>query len=180
MYDIEKIKEYIKGNLSSYRYEHSLMVAEEAKRLAIHYGLDSDKAYVIGLLHDMAKDLDDEKNSEYISKYHIDSSMDGKLLHAEVGYYMAKEQGYDNDICDAIRYHTLGHPDMDMYAKIVLVADKIARVDINSQIEETRKLAYEDINKAIVYYLNNLKNKLESLGKKMHSWSETCLEELNK
>jgi len=179
MEDINEIKSYLKARLTDYRYEHSLMVADECEKLAIHYGVDSNKAYIAGLIHDMAKDLSEEENNKYIEKYEIDSSFDMKTLHGEIGYYMAMEQGYDNDICDAVRYHTLGHDGMNIYAKIVLVADKIARSDSNPQIDETRKLAYESLDDAIVYYLKFLKDKLNSLGKEMHPWSIRCLEELS-
>lgn len=53
MYNIEKIKNDIKNNLSEFRYEHSLLVATCALSLARHYNLDEDKAYVAGLIHDI-------------------------------------------------------------------------------------------------------------------------------
>ena len=43
MYDINKIKEYLKENLSEYRYNHSLLVAKEAKSLAKAYNYDEEK-----------------------------------------------------------------------------------------------------------------------------------------
>ena len=45
MYNIEDIKNDIKENLSEYRYNHSLNVAEECVKLAGKYGVDRDKAY---------------------------------------------------------------------------------------------------------------------------------------
>ena len=177
MYKLDKIKKYIREQLSDFRYEHSLMVAEEAKNLAKHYGVDEEKAYVAGLIHDMAKDLSEEKNNEYRLKYNIDSSFDGKILHGEIGYYMAKEQGFDDEICNAVRYHTLGHVDMDIYSKIVLLADKYARNILNEAMLEEKRLAYTDLDAAIKFYLLSLKNKL---GDKMHPWSMELLGELEK
>ena len=55
MYSIEKIKKDLKDRVSEYRYEHSLMVADEAKNLAKKYNLDEDKAYVAGLVHDIVR-----------------------------------------------------------------------------------------------------------------------------
>ncbi len=180
MYDIISIKKNLKEVLSPYRYEHSLMVADEAKKLAKYYGVDEDKAYVAGLLHDMAKDFSDEKNLEYINKYNIDDSFRGKLLHSEIGYYIALEHGYDKEICDAIRYHTLGHAGMDIYAKIVLVADKIGRETKNDIIDEIRKLAYNNLDHAIILYLENLEERLNLKGLNMHVWSLDLLRELKK
>ena len=70
--DVNEIKIFLKKNMSEYRYDHSLMVAEEARMLANHYGLDENICYVAGLLHDVAKDFSEEKNNEYIKKYSID------------------------------------------------------------------------------------------------------------
>ena len=62
MTNICEIKNYLKSTLSDFRYEHSLMVANEAKKLAMHYNLDLDKAYIAGLVHDIAKEFSDEEN----------------------------------------------------------------------------------------------------------------------
>ena len=71
MYDIEKIKNDLKNNLSQFRFEHSLLVADEAKKLALHYNYDSEKAYVAGLVHDIAKEFDDFENDKWIKKYNL-------------------------------------------------------------------------------------------------------------
>lgn len=56
MYNIDKIKDDVRKNLSKFRYEHSIMVANEAKKLATKYNYDENKAYIAGLLHDMLLD----------------------------------------------------------------------------------------------------------------------------
>ena len=60
MYNISKIKTDLKNNLSEYSYEHCIMVANEAKKLAIHYNVDPEKAYLAVLVHDIAKEYSDE------------------------------------------------------------------------------------------------------------------------
>ena len=42
-HDIDKFKEILKERLNDHRYYHSLCVADEAKRLAHHYGGDAEK-----------------------------------------------------------------------------------------------------------------------------------------
>ena len=61
---IGKYKAYLKEHLSKKRYNHSVNVAGAALELARRYGGDADKAYVAGLLHDCAKDLDISKQLE--------------------------------------------------------------------------------------------------------------------
>ena len=52
--DYIKYKEWLKANLNTERYEHSLGTAECAGILAKKFGLDEDKAILCGLLHDCA------------------------------------------------------------------------------------------------------------------------------
>lgn len=65
MQDIEIIKNDLKKTLTKFRYKHSLKVADEAKKLAKHYNYDEKKAYLAGLIHDIAKDLTEEENYKY-------------------------------------------------------------------------------------------------------------------
>ena len=127
---------------------------------------------------DIMADFSEEKNNEYIKKYSIDSSMYGKLLHSEVGYYWALENGYSKEICNAIRYHTLGYPGMDMYAKVIMIADKIGRNLKNDVLDRIRLIAYKNLDDAIILYLEDLESRLKEKDIKMHPWSLDLLEEL--
>lgn len=71
MYNTEKIKKDLKNNMSQSRYDHSLLVAQEAKLLARHYHIDEEKAYVAGLVHDIAKEFSEDDNKRWIEKYHL-------------------------------------------------------------------------------------------------------------
>ena len=52
--------EELKKHLQPARLYHSINVAEEAKKLALCYGADPEKAYTAGLLHDIMKNTPDE------------------------------------------------------------------------------------------------------------------------
>ena len=56
-YTDEEIIAIIQKRLSANRYQHSLRVAEVARRLAEQYRVDPGQAYTTGLLHDYAKGL---------------------------------------------------------------------------------------------------------------------------
>ena len=62
MKEIIYIKEWLENNLSSKRFHHSLGCAETAQKLAKLFNLDENKAYLAGLIHDCAKNFDDEKS----------------------------------------------------------------------------------------------------------------------
>ena len=126
----EEIKKTLQSTLKPERYEHSLGTAECAKELAKKFGLNEEKAYVAGLLHDCAKCFSKEKLKEIINNHlEVDECelLNHKTFHAPVSAYVAeKDFGVeDKEILSAIRRHTLGKTDMTDFEKIVFLADKI-------------------------------------------------------
>ena len=133
--DIETIKAELKNSLSPKRYNHSILVAEEAKKLAKHYHINEEKAYLTGLIHDIAKELTEEENIYWIKKGKLSKDLENKeninIKHADIGAVIAKEKyNLDDNICNAIKYHTIGNKNMDLLAKIIYIADKIGREKI--------------------------------------------------
>lgn len=185
MYNIKKINEYLKNNLSEHRYEHSLLVAEEAKKLAHHYNYNEDKAYLAGLLHDIAKEFTEEENKKWIKKYNLSSELLlpelNKIVHADIGAVVVKElYNLDDDICNSIKYHTIGNVSMNNLAKIIFIADKIGRKKITPEMEEEKNLAYKNLDLAIALHLKNTEQKLKNTGKKLHPESQKLLNKINK
>lgn len=133
MNSIYEIKNYLKENLSSERYFHTLGVMEEAIELAKRYNADIKKAEIAGLLHDNAKCMTKEDLRKFISENLPDLDKNElknyKTLHAPVGAYFAKEKFKisDPEIISAIRWHTLGRVNMTLLEKIVFLADKIEK-----------------------------------------------------
>ena len=128
-YTIESIKEWLKNNLSEERYEHSLGTAECAKTLAEKYGLNSEKAYFAGLIHDCAKCLPKDKILSILSKIDLEEGEfeNPKTHHAPAGAYLAKQEFgvYDEEILSSIRWHTIGKISMTLFEKVIFLADKI-------------------------------------------------------
>ena len=125
-----KYKEWLKNNLNEERYEHSLGVAECAMELAERFGLDGQKAYLCGLVHDCAKCFSNEelKNAICDCKDLCDGELiNPKTYHAPAGAILAQnELGVcDEEIISAIRWHTLGKLEMSDFEKIIFIADKI-------------------------------------------------------
>ena len=183
MYDIEKIKRDLKNNLSESRYNHSLLVAKEARLLAKNYNYDEEKAYIAGLVHDIAKEYTKEENKKYIDKYNLSKDLlkeeNKKIMHADIGSVAVKElYNMDDDISKAILYHTLGNINMDTLAKIVFIADKIGRKP-NPTIDKYKTLAYKDLDLAIKAYLEDGKEILKIINKTPHPNSIELLNYLN-
>ena len=151
--DYTKYKEWLRENLDPERYEHSIGVAECAAELAQRFGLDKEKAYLCGLIHDCAKCFSNEELKATICN--CKDLCDGELInpktyHAPVGAILAKQElGIcDEEIISATRWHTLGKVEMSDFEKIIFIADKIEK--------RTRPLEHrEPIEKALEKGLDN-------------------------
>ncbi len=154
--NIEQMDLLLKQSLKPGRYIHSVGTMKEAITLAEHYGEDSDKAAVAGLLHDCAKNLKDDETLEYCRNNGIELSEVEKkqvyLLHGEVGAIIASEKYCveDESILNAIKYHSTGYSNMSMLDKIIFLADCIEPGRTHDEVHITRELAYKDLNKALV------------------------------
>lgn len=155
--DYTEILSWLKNNLNEKRYIHTLGTAECAKELAEKFNLDSEKAYLAGLLHDCAKCFSNEKLLDIIHQ-HLNveecEMLNYKTLHAPVSAYIAEKefQVNDNEILSAIRWHTLGKLDMTDFEKIVFLADKIE--------PNTRDKEYSDKIRALLDEPNGINKAL--------------------
>ncbi len=125
------IKKWLSENLDEERYLHSLGTADMAKNLAKRYGLNAEKAYLAGLLHDCAKCESNEKLLNIIKSQIKDVDptelKNYKTFHAPVSALYAKEKFMvdDNEILSAIKAHTLGKLNMTPFEMIIFLSDKI-------------------------------------------------------
>jgi len=183
MYNLEEIKKDLRMKLSDYRYNHSLSVALVCIELANIYNVDKDKAYVVGLVHDIAKEFSDEENIYYIEKYNLPRVDDEfkRIVHGEVGAaYLREKYNMDDEVCEAVRVHSIGSTDMTMLDKILFVADKIEPGKDYPGIEDERRVAKEDIDKALLLCLENNYKQLIGKGRRMHPISLEVLDNLKK
>lgn len=152
------------------RFEHTLGVAYTATALAMCHGESLKNAEIAGLLHDCAKCLSDEKRLSICEKHNIsinDIERENPfLLHAKVGSFLAMEDYHvqDPDIINAILNHTTGRPCMSKLEKIVFIADYIEPNRKHApNLSEIRKMAFEDLDKALVRILGDTIEYLERM-----------------
>lgn len=175
MMEESKIKKYLENALSEKRFKHSLGVAEEAERLADKYGADKKKAYLAGLVHDVAKEIDTD-SARNMLKDRFGIRVDPvtynvpKLLHAPLGACLAQTEFgiFDAEILDAVKYHTTAKADMSLLTKIIYMADYIEPNRDFDGVEELRKQAYQDLDEAIITGLDYTISELLSDGKMFH------------
>lgn len=160
--DIAKIRKNLEKELDNKRYEHTLAVAYTATSLAMRYNCNLNDAFVAGLLHDCAKCISDSKKISICEKHKIQISdverRNPSLLHGKVGAFLAMEEyNVDNDdIINAISFHTTGRPGMSLLEKIIFVADYIEPGRNKAlNLNEIRALAFMDLDKALLRILED-------------------------
>ena len=157
MYTAEELTDILDIRLSKKRYQHSINVAEEARKLAVHYDFeDTEKAYYAGLLHDICKEIPKEEQLAMV----MASSMDitdverstPPLYHAIAGAWYAEDvlNVHDSDILNAVRYHTVGRAGMSRLEEIIYIADLISADRSYKDVGRMRKIAYQSIEKAML------------------------------
>lgn len=169
--DIKKIRKSMEKTLDAKRFEHTLGVAYTASALAMCYQVDINKAQTAGLLHDCAKCLSDEKKIAICEKHNIQinaiEQRNPFLLHAKAGGYIAMKKFniHDRDVISAILNHTTGRPGMSELEKIIYIADYIEPGRKQApNLTEVRRLAFRDLDLALLKILEDTLNYLHSTG----------------
>ena len=144
---IDEMRRELQRRLKRGRFAHSIGVANTAVKLAKRFGVDETKAYVAGLLHDCAREFE---NDELPAQAEIRGIKIGDveramplLLHPYIGAKMIREiYGVDDaEISQAIWRHTVGAADMTALDKIIYFADMIEPNRNYPGVEKLRDLA---------------------------------------
>jgi len=156
---LEKIDQDIKRMLSQKRYQHSIGVMKKAIELAEKYHVDVNKAKVVGLAHDIAKDISTEEKLQYVQKYQIEideiEKVNTELLHSKIGAHICRQRyGFSEDMQKAILYHTTGNPEMDDLAKVIFIADKIEEGRTYINFAEIERIMEKGMNAILIYLLD--------------------------
>lgn len=181
----EFIKNWLKEELSEEKYIHSFGVMEYAENLAKRFNLNAEKAKVAGLLHDCAKSFNKKLMFEIIKfkkisvfekeKEHL------KTLHAPISAFIAmSEFGVkDEEIINAIRYHTIARVNMTNFEKIVFVADKIElntrEKELTTEVESLL-IQENGLNKAMEFLLKRTINHLRTKEKPIDEYTLAVFE----
>lgn len=168
------IYDKLKKDIGIKRFNHSIGVMNTSMELARHYDYPMGKAKIAGLLHDCGK-LQGEINLLKMA-YDFDIILDNvmkvnkELIHSPLGAEIAKIEYdvEDEDILNAIRYHTTGRENMGLLEKIVYIADLIEPGRDFPGVEKIRELAYEDIDKSLLFAINNTLRFIIQKGNLIH------------
>ena len=181
----EELRPIALSYLKPKRMPHVLGTEQEAVRLAERYGADVTKARIAALLHDCTKKLDMDEQLALCKKYHI--PLDElerkalKLLHSKTGAAIARDVfAVDDDVYNAILYHTTGKPDMTLLEKIIYLADYIEPTRDFPGVEALRRTVYEDLDRGLLMGLTMTIDEMEEMGNPVHHMTRDARDYLMK
>ena len=181
---ITEYKKIIKSMMSENRYNHCVNVSKEAVKLAKRYDGDEEKAAVAGILHDITKEMPKEEQLQIMhdSGIILDDIQKNapKLWHGISGsVYIKKHFGIeDEDILNAICYHTTGRAGMSLLEKIIFVADFTSEERTYKGVATMRKKSRKSLEDAMLYGFKFTFSDLSSRELAIHPDELACYNEI--
>lgn len=156
------------------RLMHTFSVVEFSVSLARQYGIAEKKAAQAAFFHDCAKYLSLEDMLSLTSGMVLDDEMrhSTDLLHAAAGAELARTMFSvtDEDVLEAIRYHTTGRVGMTRLEMILFLADKLERTrKPYPGLYDMQILAHESLEKAMLRSLSSTLDYVNAKGFPVYS-----------
>ena len=147
------LREQLKSRLSEGRYLHTLGVERAAVRLG-EYCLSENisELRAAALLHDVAKDLSNEKQREILEQtddISLSDYLSPPVFHSLTAPHVIKEEFSrfaTDSVLNAVKYHTTASPDMTVFDEIIFVADFIEDTRVYSASIEARDTLYRALS----------------------------------
>lgn len=181
---MKQLDHKLKRHLDDDRYEHSIGVMYTAGAMAMRHHFNVERAMIAGLLHDCAKCVPASEKIKLCKKYGLSvSDVERKnpgLLHAKLGAYFirAKYGIEDEELCNAVTYHSTGRPEMTLFDKIIYIADYIEPNRTKApNLDDIRYLAFTDIDaclysilEATLDYLKDRRDAIDPLTEETYRY----------
>lgn len=170
---LEQLRPVALSCLNHRRIPHVLGTEQEAVRLAERWGADAEKARRAALLHDCTKKLSLPEQLALAERFHVPldemERREIKLLHAKTGAGIAEAVfGTDEEITNAIRWHTTGRGDMTLLEKVLYLADYIEPTRDFPGLEALRRTCYEDLDAGLLLGLEMTIGEMEARNAPIH------------
>lgn len=170
--NLEDLREATRQQMPEKRWKHTLGVVETAIKLAKHFDGDVNKAELAALLHDYSKAWAIDRMDVIIREQQLPQELlvyDKELWHAHVGAWAVQsEHGItDEEVLDAIRYHTSGRENMTKLDKIVCLADYIEPGRDFPGVSKIRELAKHNVEEALIAAFDSTIELLMARGKRI-------------
>jgi len=155
------------------RLAHIRGTEETAAKLALRWGANEEKLRRAAILHDCTKYLTMEEHLALCAEYSMEldemERTTEKLLHAKTGALKARYMfGEDDEVYNAILYHTTARADMSLAEKIIYIADYIEPNRDFPEVEALRAAAFEDLDRAMAMGTLLSIQEMEERGREIH------------
>ena len=170
---LERLRPVALSCLDHRRIPHVLGTEQEAARLAERWGADVEKARRAALLHDCTKKLNLPEQLALAERFRVPldemERREIKLLHSKTGAGIA-EAVFDTDeeITNAIRWHTTGRGGMTRLEKVLYLADYIEPTRDFPSVEALRRACYEDLDAGLLLGLEMTIGEMEARNAPIH------------
>ncbi len=156
--DRQQIMDAVKQEMPERRWNHTLGVMKSAIELANCFGANAQQAELAAIVHDVAKYWQTAKMEQVIREQNLNRSVleyNKELWHAPVGAWYAKQYfAIENeDVLNAVNYHTSGRAAMSLLEKVVWVADYIEPGRQFPGVDYARQLAASNLDEALLFGL---------------------------
>lgn len=147
------VRKKVQAVLSPRRFQHVCGVVRTAEELAQRFGADVEKARLAAWIHDYAREWPVDRLQEEALRGVVDPSFMAvsELLHGPIVAAHAPEWFgiTDEDVLNAVRYHTTGRRGMSLLEKIICLADGIEPGRQYPGVERLREIARRDLEEAL-------------------------------
>jgi nicotinate-nucleotide adenylyltransferase len=179
----EELEKAVISLIKPNRVAHVLGCRDTAVALAKHWGADETDAARAGLLHDITKALDGPFQLTLCREYGMVlddfSRQNPKTLHARTGAMVAQRIFGENEaVVSAIDSHTTGKAGMNLLEKIIYVADYMEPNRNFPGVEDLRRVAFENIDRAMEMGLEMTLDLLIREGKTISKESQEALTDI--
>lgn len=158
------------------RREHSYRVARMAVARARSVGVAEGKALLAAALHDCAKYV--PLSSPLLEDFTPPENVPQPVLHQFAGAYLARHAFgiEEEDVLDAIRYHTSGKAEMGQLAKLIFLADMLEEARAFEGVDRLRALFWEDLDACFYEALKEQVVYLREAGKPVYPLTQEAYE----
>ena len=141
----QELEDYVLNELYERRKKHTLGVRDTALKLAEKYHADKTKAEIAALAHDMYRGLRGEDLNRTVRELGLPDKYldDPNLAHGKIAAIkLASDYGVsDEDILNAVSFHTTGRKGMSLLEKVIYLADAIEPNREYPGVDDIRKEA---------------------------------------